>query len=98
MDNTIITPLDGIKPRPFTDREASIKLINKVALLVFLYIVLLIYPAYGLLRSFWIPDFPIIELKGTVTTILIGGLFALFLRRSATNRVVKQVEAIEKQS
>ena len=40
MDNTIITPLDGIKPRPFTDREASIKLINKVALLVFLYIVL----------------------------------------------------------
>ena len=92
MDNTLITPLEGIKPRPFTSPEASIKFINKVSLMIFFYIVLILYPAYGLLRQFWVEDFPIVDIEGMVTALIVATVFTWFARRSITNRVVAQVE------
>ena len=93
MDKTLITPLDGIKPRPFTDRETSIRFINKVSIMIFLYIVFIIYPAYGLLRRVWVEAFPIVNIEGLVTAVVVAGLFSWFARRSITNRVVNQVES-----
>lgn len=92
MDTTLITPLDGIKPRPFANPEKVTRITNRVSLGIFLYIVIVIYPAYGLLRGFWVPDFPVMDLEGTLTALIVGGLFALFARRSILNRVIRQVE------
>lgn len=98
MDKTLITPLDGIKPRAFADRDTAAAFINKVAILIFVYIVLVLYPAYGVLRWFWNPDFPIVDLEGAVKAVITGVLFALFARRSIFNRVVVQVEKLDHSS
>lgn len=90
MDNTLITPLGDIKPRPF---QGERRIINKVSACVFLYLFFVLYPAYVALRWLWNEDYPVIDLESFLTALVTSVLLALFVRRSVTNRVIGQVEA-----
>jgi len=93
MDNTLITPLGDIKPRAFMEKGKAMARINRIAIAIFLYMVFIIYPAYGVLCWMWTPDHPIVTGERIATILVVSFLFSLFARRSIRNRVIDQVES-----
>ena len=86
-NNEMTPPLGDIKPRPFPLGESAQKTIDKIALAIVLYILLILYPSYGLLRWFWSGDLSPFDLKGVITALATALFLGFYSRRAITSRL-----------
>ena len=86
-NNEMTPPLGDIKPRPFPLGESAQKTIDKIALAIVLYILLILYPSYGLLRWFWSGDLSPFDLKGVITALATALFLGFYSRRAITCRL-----------
>lgn len=77
MSFDILPSLDDIVPRRFL---AEPKVIDLITLALSAYLLLVIYPAYGVLRIVWTGDSSAFSLGGVATALLTAALFAVCAR------------------
>lgn len=63
--------------RPFAFSQA---LVTRIAAGLSAYVLFILYPAYGLLRAWWIGDVSSFSLSGLLVAATIAGLFGVFAR------------------
>ena len=68
---------DAATVRPFVYSDA---LITRISLGLSAYILLCLYPAYGLLRGWWLGDFSSFSGEGLMAAVATSGTFGIFAR------------------
>ena len=79
MSSDILPPLGDFKQRPFI---VEMKAVNKIAVILSIYLLLAIYPAYGLLRLVWTGDASAFSPSGISIAVLVSVLFGVYARRT----------------
>lgn len=79
MPSDLLPPLGDIKPRAFS---APAKTVNRIALLLGTYLLLVLYPAYGFLRLYWTGEATAFDFSGISTAVVTSILFTVFARRT----------------
>ncbi|MCE7998447.1 MAG: hypothetical protein HEP70_06285 [Rhodobiaceae bacterium] len=75
-----MTPLpqtDATTVRPFAFSQA---LVTRIAAALSAYILFILYPAYGLLRAWWMGDLSSFSVSGFLFAVTIAGVFGIFAR------------------
>lgn len=75
-----MTPLpqpDATTVRPFAFSQA---LVTRIAAGLSAYILFILYPAYGLLRAWWMGDVSLFSVSGFLVAVTIAGVFGVFAR------------------
>ncbi len=79
MSSDLLPPLGDFKQRPFI---VEMKTVNQIAVTLSAYLLLAIYPAYGLLRLVWAGNTSAFSPSGIAIAVLISVLFGIYARRT----------------
>ena len=79
MSFEILPDTDDFPPRAFS---ATARQVNKIAAALGLYILLVIYPGYGLVRLIWANDATAFDLEGFSIAIVTSICFGLYARKT----------------